>query len=157
MADDEIEVVARNRSARHDYELSDSFECGMVLRGSEVKSIRESKVQLAESFAQMRDGEMWIHNLHIAPYSHSQSHSGHEPTRVRKLLLNRRELDRIETKLKTDRLTLVPTRLYFKRGRAKLEIALGKGRSKGDKRQALAQKEADREARREIGRALKEG
>lgn len=157
MADDDIEVVARNRSARHDYDLSDSFECGMVLRGSEVKSIRESKVQLAESFAQMRDGEMWIHNLHIAPYSHSQSHSGHEPTRVRKLLLNRRELDRIETRLKTDRLTLVPTRLYFKRGRAKLEIALGKGRSKGDKRQALAQKEADREARREIGRALKEG
>lgn len=157
MADDDIEVVARNRSARHDYDLSDSFECGIVLRGSEVKSIRESKVQLAESFAQMRDGEMWIHNLHIAPYSHSQSHSGHEPTRVRKLLLNRRELDRIETRLKTDRLTLVPTRLYFKRGRAKLEIALGKGRSKGDKRQALAQKEADREARREIGRALKEG
>ncbi len=155
MSSDEIKIIATNRSARHNYDLGDSIECGLVLVGSEVKSLREGKAQLAESYALIRDGEVWLHNLHIAPYSRAQSHSGHDPIRVRKLLLNRREITRLEHRMKSDRINLVPLRLYFKDGKVKVEIATGKGRTKGDKRQAMAKKEADREARNEIGRALK--
>jgi SsrA-binding protein len=152
-----IKVVATNRAARHNFTLGDAYECGIVLRGSEVKALRESTAQITEAFAQMRDGEMFLHNLHIAPYSHAQRHNGHEALRVRKLLLNRRELDRITQKMKTDRYSLVPTKLYFKDGKAKVEIALGKGKTKGDRRQDLAKRQAERETNREIGRALKQG
>lgn len=150
-----IKPIATNRAAGHNYFLSDTYECGMVLHGSEVKALRETAAQITEAFAQMREGELFLHNLHIAPYSHAQSHTGHDPVRVRKLLLNRRELDRISHKLKTDRYSLVPTKLYFKDGKAKVEIALGKGKTKGDRRQDLAEKEAKRETEREVGRALK--
>ena len=152
---DGIQVVASNRAARHNFRIEDTVECGIVLRGSEVKSLRESKVQLAEAFAHLDGGEMWLHNLHIAPYSHSQRHSGHEPMRRRKLLLHRRELDRIAARLQQERLTLVPMRLYFKDGKAKLEVGLGKGKRAVDKRQDIAKRDADREAQRAVGRALK--
>jgi len=152
---DGLTVVASNRAARHNFHIEDSFECGIVLKGSEVKSLRESKVQLAESFAHLDNGEMWLHNLHIAPYSHAQAHSGHELMRRRKLLLHRRELDRIEARLKQERLALVPLRLYFKEGRAKVEIGMGKGKKAHDKRQDIAKRDADRETQRAMGRAAK--
>jgi SsrA-binding protein len=152
---DGVVNVASNRAARHNFHIEDSFEAGMVLRGSEVKSLRESKVQIAEAFGHLDGGEMWLHNLHIAPYSHSQAHSGHDPLRRRKLLLHRRELDRIAARLQTERLALVPLRLYFKDGKAKVEIGLGKGKRAVDKRQDIAKRDAEREAQRSMGRALK--
>lgn len=151
----EIKVIATNRAARHDYTLSDTFEAGIVLRGSEVKSLRESKVQIADAFAQLSGNELWLHHLHIAPYSYSQAYSGHDPMRVRKLLLHRNEIEKIRRKQLTDRLSIVPTRLYFKDGKAKVEIALGKGKTKGDRRQDMAKRDAEREARYAMGRALK--
>ena len=154
--DDGTTTIATNRSARHDFFIEDTFEAGIVLRGSEVKSLRESKVQVAEAFGLLDGGEMWLHNLHIAPYSHSQAHSGHDPLRRRKLLMHRREIDRIEARLKQERLSIVPMRLYFKDGRAKIEIGLGKGKKNVDKRQDIAKRDADREAQREVGRALKQ-
>ena len=154
--DDGTTTIATNRSARHDFFIEDTFEAGIVLRGSEVKSLRESKVQVVEAFGLLDGGEIWLHNLHIAPYSHSQSHSGHDPLRRRKLLMHRREIDRIEARLKQERLSIVPLRLYFKEGRAKIEIGLGKGKKNVDKRQDIAKRDADREAQREIGRALKQ-
>jgi SsrA-binding protein len=149
-------VVATNRQARRNYELGESFECGIVLRGSEVKSLRESKVQLAESWASIDGGEVWINGLHIAPYSHAQDHSGHEPTRRRKLLLHRHQIDRLAHRMQTERLSLVPLKLYFSDGRLKVELALGKGRKTIDKRQELARREADREAQRAVARQLRD-
>lgn len=147
---DGIKVVASNRAARHNFFIEDTYECGLVLRGSEVKSLRDSKVQITESFKQLSGGEMWLHNLHIAQYEFSQGHSGHEPLRVRKLLLHRREIDRIAAKLKKERLSLVPTRLYFKEGRAKVEIGIGRGKKATDKRQDLAKRDAEREMARQL-------
>jgi SsrA-binding protein len=149
-------VVATNRQARRNYELGESFECGIVLRGSEVKSLRESKVQLAEAWASIDGGEVWINGLHIAPYSHAQDHSGHEPTRRRKLLLHRHQIDRLAHRMQTERLSLVPLKLYFSDGRLKVELALGKGRKTIDKRQELARREADREAQRAVARQLRD-
>lgn len=152
---DGVKVVATNRAARHNFTIDDSFECGIVLRGSEVKSLRESKVQISEAFGQLSNGEMWLHNLHIAPYSFSAAHSGHEPLRTRKLLLNRREIDRIAARMQKERLSLVPLRLYFKDGRAKLELAIGHGKKAADKRQDLAKRDAAREIQRDLGRIAK--
>ena len=149
-------VVATNRQARRDYELGDSFEAGIVLQGSEVKSLRESKVQLSDAYAQVTDGEVWLHGLHIAPYSHAQGHTAHDPLRVRKLLMHRNEIDRLSLKMQTDRLTLVPLRLYFNEGRVKVELAPGKGRRTVDKRHDLAKREADREAQRAMSRRARE-
>lgn len=145
-------TIATNRRARRDYELGDSFEAGIVLTGSEVKSLREATVQIAEAYAQIRDGEAWLHSMHIAPYTHAQDHSGHEPDRPRKLLMHRNEIDRLGHKMQTDRLTLVPLKLYFRDGRVKVELATGKGRKTVDKRHDLAKREADREARRAMSR-----
>ena len=153
----EIKNIATNRAARHNYTLTDTFEAGIVLRGSEVKSLRESKVQIVDAFAQLSNGELWLHNLHIAPYSFSQAYSGHDPLRVRKLLLNRREIEKIRRKQLADRLNIVPLRIYFKDGKAKVEIALGKGKTKGDRRQDIAKKDAVRDVRNAMGRALKYG
>lgn len=154
--DDGTTTVASNRSVRHDFFIDDTFEVGIMLKGSEVKSLRESKAQISEAFAQMRNGEMFLHNLHIAPYSHSQRHNGHEPLRVRKLLMHRKELNKISMRLQQERLSILPMRIYFKDGKAKVEIGLGKAKRKQDKRQDLAAKEAGREAQREMGRALKQ-
>lgn len=155
--DDGTVTIATNRSVRHNFTIEDTVEAGIVLRGSEVKALRESKAQLSEAFAQMSGGEMWLHNLHIAPYSHSQRHSGHEPLRVRKLLLHRRELDRIALRLQQERLSLLPMRLYFKDGKVKVEIGIGKPKRNVDKRQDIAKRDAEREAQREMGRSAKQG
>jgi SsrA-binding protein len=154
--DDGTITVATNRSARHDFSITEDFEAGIVLTGSEVKSLRESKAQISEAFAQVRNGEVWLHNLHVAQYSHSQGHFSHEPLRVRKLLMHRREIDRLALRLQQERLSLVPLRLYFKDGRAKVSIGVGKPKTKGDKRQDIAKRDAARDASREMGRAFKQ-
>ena len=147
-------VVATNRRARRDYEILDEFEAGLVLAGSEVKSLREANVTLAESYARMADGELWLQSLHIAPYSHTGGAAGHDPDRPKKLLLHRGELNRIKVRLEQDRLTVVPLSLYFKQGRAKLLIGIARGRRKADKRQAIAEEDARREARQEMSRPV---
>ena len=149
---DDDRVLATNRRARRDYELGDSFEAGIVLTGSEVKSLREATVQIAEAYATIDNGEAWLRGLHIAPYTHAQDHSGHEVDRPRKLLLHRREIERLDLRLAQERMTLVPLRLYLKGGRVKLELAPGKGRKTVDKRQDLAKREAQREAQRAMSR-----
>ncbi len=154
--DDGTITVATNRAVRHEFMIEDTYEAGMMLRGSEVKALRESKAQIGEAFAILRNGEMFLHNLHIAQYSHAARHNGHEPLRIRKLLLNRRELDRIGMKMQQERLSILPMRIYFKDGKAKVEIGLGKAKRKVDKRQDLAKKEAGREAERAIGRQRKQ-
>jgi SsrA-binding protein len=146
-----VKVVATNRVARRDFDILETLECGIVLKGSEVKSLRESRVRLQDAYGRIRDHEIWLHNLHISPYSGASREFGHEPDRDRKLLLHREEIDRLRAKVDQDRLALVPLALYFKRGRAKLELGLAKGRRKYDKREVLARREAELEARRQMG------
>ena len=152
-----VQVVATNRQARHRYTLSDTFECGIVLTGSEVKSLREAKVQLSDAWASIDAGEVWLHGLHIAPYSHAQAHTGHNPMRDRKLLMHRHQIERLRLKLQVERLTLVPTKLYFKDGRLKVELAVGKGKNVVDKRQDIARRDSEREAARSIAEARRRG
>ena len=144
-------VVASNRRARRDFEIIDEYEAGLVLVGSDVKSLRESYVTLAEAYARMANGELWLQSLHIAPYSHAGAAAGHDPDRPKKLLLHRGELNRIKARLEQDRLTVVPLSLYFKQGRAKVLIGIARGRRRSDKRQAIAEQDARREARQEMG------
>jgi SsrA-binding protein len=144
-------LIADNRRARHDYQLLDRFECGVVLTGTEVKSLRDGRAVLGQSYAEVRDGEAWLLGAEIAVYEQG-NRANHEPTRPRKLLLHRRELDRLAARVREQGLTLVPTRLYFKNGRVKVEIALARGKDVRDKRRAVA----DRDAKRQIERALKE-
>lgn len=141
-------VVASNRQARRDYEILDTWECGIMLRGSEVKSLRESKVTLSDAYARLDRGELWLVGLHINAYSLASAQGGHETERTRKLLVHRHELDEMHRRVNIERLTLVPLSLYFKDGRAKLELGLGRGRKDYDKRHAIAQRDADRDARR---------
>lgn len=136
--------IATNREARFRFELTDKVEAGMVLRGTEVKSMREGGVQMKDAYASIEDGEVWLKNLHIAPYRHGGLEN-HEPERPRKLLLNRREIDRIVGKLAEKGFSLVPTRIYFKDSRAKVELALGRGKDVGDKRQTIKEREMKRE------------
>ena len=153
MADSGDRVVATNRRARHEFDLLDTWEAGLVLRGSEVKSLRESKVQIAESFVRSEGKELWLVGLHVAPYSGTGSPvSGHDPGRSKKLLLHRTEISRIVGRMDREGLTVVPLRLYFLKGRAKVEIALARGRRLRDQRQELAKREAEREAERAIAR-----
>jgi SsrA-binding protein len=147
-------LVARNRRASFDYSLEDRYEAGLVLLGSEVKSLRAGKVEIVDSYGTVEGGEAWLYQLFIHPYEQANAF-GHEPRRKRKLLLSRREIDKLGEALKDRGYTLVPTRLYFKDGRAKVEIALARGKTKGDKRQSIARKEADREARNAMGRGRK--
>lgn len=155
MAPPGTKAVASNRKARHDFDILDTLECGLVLRGSEVKSLREAKVQLADAYARFDGGELWLHGVHINPWHSTGEHDRPEPDRRRKLLANRVELDRLRARVDQDRLTLVPLSIYFKDGRAKVELALAKGRTKGDRRQAIASREAEAEARKAMGRAAK--
>jgi len=148
-------VVATNRQARRDYEVIDTWEAGLMLQGSEVKSLRESKVQLADSYARLVANEAWLIGLHVSPYSHAASQGGHEPDRDRKLLLHRDQIDQIRSRLDQEHLNLVPLSLYFKDGRCKLELGLGRGRKQFDKRQAIAEREAERETRRAMVRGHK--
>jgi SsrA-binding protein len=152
-------VIATNRQARRNYSVLDTIEAGIVLRGSEVKSLRESKVQIADAFARIDGREVWLHGLHIAPYLFSQTHTGHEPDRKRKLLLHHHEIERLKQRVDPEQLSLVPLSIYFKDGRAKVELALAKGRRTYDKRQALAERDAQRDmdrARARGGRATDE-
>ncbi len=141
-------VVATNRQARRDYEILDEWECGIMLQGSEVKSLREAKVQLTDAYARIQDREIWLVGLHISAYSLASAQGGHELARTRKLLLHRHEVDEIRARVDQDRLTLVPLSLYFRDGRAKLEVGLGRGRKHYDKRQVIAERDAKRDADR---------
>ncbi|HLT17173.1 MAG TPA: SsrA-binding protein SmpB [Acidimicrobiales bacterium] len=146
-------VVATNRQARRNYEILDTLEAGIVLRGSEVKSIRDGQVQIGDAFARIDDrGEVWLHNLTIAVYAYSQAHTGHDETRKRKLLLNRHEIERWRARVEAEHLSLVPLSVYFKDGRAKVELALARGRKSYDKRQAIAERDAQRDVARELAR-----
>lgn len=143
-------LAAQNRKARHDYDVIDTFEAGLVLRGSEVKSIREGKVQLRDAFARVDDGEAWLHGVHIAPYEFATGSAAHDPERTRKLLLNRREINELAERTKQESLTIVPLSVYFVDGRAKVELALARGRHTYDKRHAIAERDARREADRAV-------
>ena len=147
-------VVARNRRAAHDYHLGDSWEAGIVLQGSEVKALRAGRASLVDGFADVDAGEVWLHGVHIPQYAQA-TWTNHGARRKRKLLLHRSEIDRIERKVSESGLTIVPLSLYFKDGRAKVEIALAKGKKTWDKRQSLATRQADREKEQALGRRLK--
>jgi SsrA-binding protein len=143
--------VASNRQASHRYHLLERWEAGLVLQGTEVKALRDGKAQIKDGYASVRDGEVWLHNVHIPPYGPA-SRENHEPERPRKLLMHKREIDRLIGKTREKGLTLVPTRLYFSGGRAKVEIALAKGKDVGDKRQSIKEREMKREMERAIRR-----
>ena len=148
------QIVASNRKARHDYSILEVFEAGVVLAGTEVKSLREGKASLVDAFATVDDGEVWLRNVHIPEYHHG-SWTNHPPRRNRKLLLHRREIDTLIGKIRDGNLTLVPLSLYFTGGKVKVEIALARGKQARDKRQDMARRDAQREVARELGRRAK--
>jgi len=144
-------IIAQNRKARHDYAVLDVYEAGVMLTGTEVKSLRQGRASLVDAFATIDDGEVFLRNVHIPEYEQG-SWTNHEPRRVRKLLLHRDEIERLIGKTKESGLTLVPLSLYFSEGKVKVELALARGKRSYDKRQDLARKDADREVRRALGR-----
>ena len=148
------QVIATNRKARHDYSVLELFEAGVALQGTEVKSLREGQASLADAFATVDDGEVWLRNLHIPEYHHG-SWTNHPPRRNRKLLLHRRQIDMLVGKLRDGNYTLVPLSLYFSGGKVKVEVALARGKQAHDKRQDLARRDAQREVVRELGRRVK--
>jgi SsrA-binding protein len=143
--------IANNRQASYKYNLLDKWECGMVLTGTEVKSLRDKKAVIKDGYATVYNGEVWLHNVHIAPYPQA-TRENHEPERPRKLLMHRREIEKLIGKTKEKGLTLVPTRLYFKGRHAKVEIALGRGKDAKDKRQSIKEREMKREMERSFRR-----
>ena len=155
MAPKGTKPIASNRRARHDYDIVEVYECGIALVGSEVKSMREGKVQLRDAYARIEDGELWLHAVHVPPYSFAHGPDGHDPERRRKLLLHRREIDELWDRTRRESLTLVPLSIYFKDGRAKVELALARGRKRYDKRHAIAERDAKRDTERAMGRAAK--
>jgi len=142
-------IIATNRKAKHDFEILDTYEAGLVLTGSEIKSIRASRVSLRESFVQPRNDELWLLNAHIAPYDQA-GRFGHDPLRPRKLLLHRKEIDRIVARVQEKGLTIIPTVMYLTRGRAKVEIALARGKKRYDKREALRKRDSQRQIERSV-------
>jgi SsrA-binding protein len=147
-------LIASNRKARHDYEILDKYEAGIVLTGTEVKSLRAGRASLVDGYATIKDGEVWLEGVHIAEYAEG-TWTNHAPRRIRKLLLNRMEINRLIGKIKEGGLTLVPLQMYFSDGRAKVEIALARGKKAYDKRQDLAKRDANREISRQMGRRIK--
>lgn len=143
-------VIATNRKARHEYRILDTWEAGMVLRGPEVKSLREGKVAFQDSFARIEDGEVWLHRLHISPYDPANRYN-HDPLRTRKLLLKSSEIRKLEGKVEAKGLTLIPLDLHFRRGYAKVTLGLGQGKQLHDKRETLKRRTQEREAQRAIG------
>lgn len=143
-------TIAQNRRARHDYEILGRYEAGIVLTGSEIKAVREHKVQLQGSYARIRNGEVWLQEAHIAPYSNA-GYAQHDPGRDRKLLLHKKEIARIQQQVGEQGLTLVPLAMYFKRGKAKVEIGLARGLKRYDKREKIA----ERDVQRDIARAMR--
>ena len=150
-------VVASNRRARHDYDILDTTECGVVLQGSEVKSLRAGRIALQDSYARIIDGEMWLFGVHVPPYAQANGFGAHDPDRRRKLLLHRRQIDEWMGRSQQQSLTMVPLSIYFKEGRAKVELALARGRRQYDKRHAIAARDAGREAAREARAATRDG
>ena len=149
--EDEIKIIAQNRKARYDYHALDTWEAGIALQGTEVKSLRDGKANLLDSYARIDGGEVYLHNVHIGEYDQGNQFN-HEPMRKRKLLLHRHEINRMRGRVEEKGLTLIPLKLYFKKGRAKIEIALAKGKREYDRRQDIAK----RDARRDMERDLKE-
>jgi SsrA-binding protein len=149
-ADQGLKMIARNRRARHDYHIEEVYEAGLVLTGTEVKSLRAGRASLTDGFGQISDHEVWLHNVHIPEYTQG-TWTNHEPRRTRKLLMHRREIDKLASETTERGLTLVPLALYFKDGKAKVELALARGKRSYDKRQDLAA----RDAAREVDRALR--
>ena len=147
-----IKVIATNRKARHEYFLLDTYEAGMVLKGSEIKSIRAGQVSLAQAYVSLDNNEAWLVNSHIAPYDQA-SHNNHDPLRMRKLLLHKSEIRKLSDKVRQKGATVIPLRIYLKDGRAKIEIALAKGKKQYDKRAEIAK----RDAKREMDRRYKQG
>jgi SsrA-binding protein len=152
--DGDRQVVAQNRKARHDYAILDTVEAGLVLTGTEVKSLRLGRASLVDGFAMIRDGEAWLEGVHIPEYVQG-TWTNHTPRRTRKLLLHREQIDRLDQRTREGGLTLVPLALYFREGRVKVELALAKGKRSYDKRQDLAKRDAQREIARAYGRHLK--
>ena len=143
--------VASNRQASHRFELLDKLEAGIVLQGTEVKALRTEGAQMTDAYATVTDGEMWLHNLHIPPYKPA-ARENHQPDRSRKLLLHRREIDRLLARIRERGLTVVPTRVYFSNGNAKVELALARGKDVHDKRESIREREQKREMDRAMGR-----
>ena len=143
------QLVITNRKAFFDYEIIEKIEAGIVLQGTEVKSLRQGNANLKDSYAKIVDGEVWVVNMHISPYEHGNIYN-HDPRRMRKLLLHKREIRRLTRKVEESGLTLVPLRLYFKRGKAKVELALARGKKLYDKRKDIAKRDADRDTQREL-------
>ena len=148
------QVVATNRRARHNYSILETFEAGVALVGTEVKSLRDGQASMADAFATVDDGEIWLRNLHIPEYHHG-TWTNHPPRRNRKLLLHRSEIDNLVGKVRDGNLTLVPLSLYFSDGKVKVELALARGKQAHDKRQDMAKRDAQREVTRELGRRVK--
>lgn len=144
-------VVSSNRKARHDYAIIDTIECGIVLTGDEVKSLRGGRASLTEAYARVRDGEVWLEGMHIPPYGQGDTRR-HLPTRPRKLLLHKREIDKLVVQQQEQRLSLVPLRAYFTHGVAKVEIGVGRGKREHEKRHSIAKREQEREIAQELGR-----
>lgn len=144
-------LITANRKARHDYLIEETLEAGLMLTGTEVKSCRDGRANLADAYAVVRDGEAWLLQCHISPYSHG-NRENHDPMRPRKLLLHRREIGRLADAVAREGRTLVPLRLYFKQGLAKAEIAIARGKKAYDKRQSEAKRDADRQMQRALGR-----
>lgn len=155
MAPPGTKIIASNRRARHEYAISDSIEAGVSLLGSEVKSLREAQVQLADGYARFRNGELWLEGVSIAPYGFAIGFGAHEQDRPRKLLLHRAELKRLSDQVERERVSIIPLSMYFKDGRVKVELGIGKGRTKADKRQSIAARDAQRDIEREMGRRNK--
>lgn len=147
-------LIASNKKARHDYEILDTYECGIVLQGTEVKSLRAGRASLVDGYATIDDGEAWLRGVHIAEYDPG-TWTNHEPRRTRKLLLHRAEISKLIGKTREGGLTLVPLSMYFKDGKVKVELALARGRRSYDKRQAIAERESKREAEKAMGRRSK--
>ena len=146
-------LIAQNKKARHDFAIDDVYECGIVLTGTEVKSLRAGRASLIDGFAMVENGELWLHGVHIPEYTEG-TWTNHTPRRDRKLLVHKQELNKLIGKLKDSGTTLVPLQLYFKDGKAKVEIAVAKGKKAHDKREAIKEREADREVSRVVSRAL---
>jgi SsrA-binding protein len=146
-----IKILAQNRKARRDYFLLETFEAGLALQGSEIKSARAGRVQLREAYVGRKGDELWLQNAHIAPYPMAAARN-HDPLRPRKLLLHRREIERLLRKMSEGGLTIIPTKMYLKSGRAKVEIAVARGRRRHDKREIIARRESERAMRRQLGR-----
>lgn len=150
-----IKIICRNKKAFHDYFIDETYEAGIVLEGSEVKSLRDGKANMSDAYGRISDGEMFIVNLHISPYEKSDTFRTLDPSRSRKLLLHKKEIEKLTVKTREMGLTLIPTKLYFKGSRAKIEIGVAKGKKLYDKRETLKKKAQDRDSAREMSKTRK--